>query len=143
MSLKTLKSSELPWYQEGLRFECTGCGKCCSGPSGYVWVSEGEMQAMANHLNLTLDQFKRKYTRQKDNRYSLTERKTLQGDFDCVFLKDKKCEVYPARPKQCQTYPWWPQNLNSEESWNLAAETCEGISAKAPLVPIEKIQSDQ
>ena len=28
------------WYSEGLRFECTQCGACCSGEPGYVWVDE-------------------------------------------------------------------------------------------------------
>ena len=27
------------WYaEEGLAFECTGCGDCCTGAPGYVWV---------------------------------------------------------------------------------------------------------
>ena len=27
-----------PWYRDGLRFECTRCGHCCTGAPGYVWV---------------------------------------------------------------------------------------------------------
>ena len=38
------------WYKDGLRFECTGCGKCCSGFPGFVWVTEEEMQGIIHHM---------------------------------------------------------------------------------------------
>ena len=133
--------NDLPWYKDGLRFKCTECGKCCTGSPGYVWVSEEEMCAMAAVLKISVDQFKRKYTRQKFNRYALIEKKSLTnaGDFDCIFLKDKKCQIYQARPSQCRTFPWWQENLNSEESWKLAKNECEGINDDAPVVPYEQI----
>lgn len=133
------KSSPLPWYKEGLHFQCTECGKCCTGASGYVWVTEQEMESIAQHLNLSVESFKKKYTRQKNNRYALIERKSLEGDYDCIFLKDKKCMIYQTRPKQCRTFPWWKENLTSEASWKLAAQSCEGINNEAPLVPYEVI----
>lgn len=129
----------LPWYKDGLRFKCTECGKCCTGPSGFVWVSEEEMQAMADTLDISLELFKKKYVRHRDNRYALVERKTKGGDYDCIFLKDKKCEVYQARPQQCRIFPWWPENLKSEESWQSAAQECEGINPDAPLIPYSEI----
>ena len=128
-----------PWYKDGLRFKCTECGKCCTGPSGYVWVNDDEMTALAEKLGISLDLFKRKYTRMRDNRYALTERQTQAGDYDCVFLKDKKCQVYDARPTQCRNFPWWKENLHSEESWKLAAKDCEGINDEAPLTPYSQI----
>src|SRR5262245_18529291 len=27
-----------PWYQDGLEFTCTRCGKCCTGEPGFVSV---------------------------------------------------------------------------------------------------------
>lgn len=126
-----------PWYKGGLRFQCTGCGKCCTGSPGYVWVTEEEMAGMAALLNISSDLFKRRYTRKRDNRYCLTEKKSQ--DHDCVFLKDKKCLVYEARPQQCRTFPWWEENLKSEESWKCAAEHCEGINDTAPLVSYQEI----
>ena len=142
MTTEEPKKSPFPWYKEGLKFECTGCGKCCSGASGYVWVSEPEMQAIADVLKMPLDLFKRKYTRQKNNHYSLIEKKALNGEFDCIFLKNNQCEVYQARPIQCRTFPWWQQNLNTEASWELAAKECEGINDSAPTVPFDFIQSE-
>jgi len=131
--------SRLPWYKEGLRFKCTECGKCCTGPSGFVWIDEEEMKGMAAILNISLELFKRKYVRQCNNRHALVEKKSPNGDYDCIFLKDKKCLVYQARPSQCRTFPWWQENLNTEQSWKLAAENCEGIHDEAPLVPYEQI----
>lgn len=130
-------STPRPWYKDGLRFKCTECGKCCSGPSGNVWVSEEEMIAIADFLHISLDHFKRKYVRLREKRYALVEMKSQ--NYDCVFLKDKKCSIYPVRPTQCRTYPWWQENLNSEESWKLAAESCEGINEEAPIVPYSQI----
>lgn len=137
MSNEENDSTPHPWYKEGLRFKCTECGKCCSGPSGHVWVSEEEMMAISTFLQIPLDLFKRKYVRLRDKRYALVEMKSQ--NHDCVFLKDKKCSIYPVRPAQCRTYPWWQENLNSEESWKLAAESCEGISEDAPVVPYSQI----
>lgn len=131
--------STLPWYKDGLRFKCTECGKCCTGASGFVWITEEEMSAMAHSLNISLELFKRKYTRRRNNRYALIEKKTQNQEFECVFLKDKKCQVYQNRPQQCRTFPWWQENLNTEESWKLAAQECEGIHDEAPLVPFSQI----
>jgi Fe-S-cluster containining protein len=128
------------WYSEGLKFKCTECGKCCTGAPGYVWVSQKEMEAMATFLNISLQEFMRKYTRKVGQRYSLLESKK---NYDCVFLKDRKCQVYGARPTQCRTYPWWPQNLRSEQAWEETARVCEGINAEAPLVTFETIEEQR
>ena len=130
-------SPPLPWYKDGLRFKCTECGKCCTGPSGNVWVSDKEMTAIAEFLKISLGLFKRKYVRLREKSYALVEMKSQ--NHDCVFLKDKKCSIYPVRPVQCRTYPWWQENLNSGESWKLAAESCEGINEEAPVVPYSQI----
>ncbi len=128
----------LPWYKDGLRFKCTECGKCCTGSPGNVWVSEQEMSSISKLLNISIELFKRKYVRQRNNRFALIEKKSQNND--CIFLKDNKCLIYQARPKQCRTFPWWRENLNSEDSWKSAAEDCEGINDKAPLVPLNEIE---
>ncbi len=134
------QDSSLPWYKNGLRFKCTECGKCCTGAPGFVWLTLEEMEAIAKHLDITLDLFKRKYVRMRNNRYSLIEKKSKNNA--CVFLEENKCQIYQARPKQCRTFPWWKENLNTEESWKLAAIDCEGINDQAPLVPLSEITLD-
>ncbi len=130
-------SDFLPWYREGLPFECTGCGNCCTGSEGYVWVDEEEITAMADFLRLSADQFGVQYLRQVGrSRYSLLEDRTTG---DCVFLARKQCAVYPVRPKQCRTYPFWSENLASPANWQAAARECRGIGQGAPLVPYREI----
>ena len=129
-----------PWYAQGLRFECTGCGQCCTGAPGYTWVSDEEIQKIAEFLDLTINEFSQKYLRRVKGRLSLIE---LPKTYDCVFLKDKKCQIYPVRPTQCRTYPWWPRNLKSEKDWQEAASFCEGIRANAAVVPFETIEEQR
>ena len=119
------------WFKDGLRFKCTECGKCCTGSPGYVWVTEEDIEAMAKELNLSINVFVKKYLRFKEGRYALIEEESKS--YDCVFLKDKKCQIYHARPKQCRTFPWWVQNLESKEAWQEAAKECEGINQEAPI----------
>lgn len=130
-----------PWYKDGLRFKCTECGKCCTGSAGYVWITLDEMQKMAQSLDISLELFKKRYTRIRDNKFALVEKKSKikEGEYECIFLKDKKCEVYQNRPAQCQTFPWWKSNLNTPESWKIAALDCEGINDNAPVVPYSQI----
>lgn len=127
---------EEPWYVNGLRFKCTECGGCCTGSPGYVWVSELEISEMAAHLNISVESFMEKYVRLVDGKLSLLEDQKDPYTYDCVFLKDKKCQIYSVRPKQCRTFPWWPKNLKSEKDWEKAASFCEGINrVDAPIVP--------
>jgi Fe-S-cluster containining protein len=137
--LKVIQDDK-PWYSEGLNFECTGCGQCCTGAPGYVWVTEDEIIAMANHLELTIHEFTRRYLRRVGLRYSLIEDAKT---FDCVFLKNNKCEIYTVRPIQCRTFPWWPQNLKSKEDWEEAATKCEGIRKLAPSNAFTKIEEQR
>lgn len=130
---------EQPWYHAGLRFECTGCGKCCTGSPGYVWVTEEEINAIAAYLKLPVDKFKRMYTRVKDGQNALTEKRAPY--YDCIFLHDKKCTIYPVRPKQCGTFPFWKGLLSSKENWEEAAKSCEGIRDGAPLIAMQEIQA--
>lgn len=130
-------SSKLSWYKDGLHFKCTECGKCCTGGPGVINITEQEIDKAAHYLNISASTFKKLYTKTKDNQYSLVQKKSQ--NYDCVFLKNKKCQIYPTRPLQCRTFPWWKENLNSEESWKEIAKECEGINTQAPLVPYEKI----
>lgn len=137
--LKMVKDDP-PWYAQGLRFECTGCGQCCTGAPGYVWVNEEEIQTLADFLQLSKEEFSRSYLRQVKGKTSLIE---LPKTYDCIFLKDKKCQVYSVRPIQCRTYPWWSRNLKTEQAWQEAAQYCEGIQSQAPVTPLEVIEKQR
>ncbi len=128
----------IPWYKEGLKFSCTQCGKCCTGSPGVVWINDAEITAMADFLQISIQEFLKRYTHKVDGRLSLRED---PHNYDCVFLKGKTCQLYGARPRQCRTFPWWPENLKSKESWQETAERCEGIDhPEAPLVSLKEIE---
>ena len=128
----------MTWYKKGLRFGCTQCGQCCTGAPGYVWVSDEDIKRMAAFLKITDEEFIGKYTREIDGRLALLE---LPQSYDCIFLQEKKCLLYDARPKQCRTFPFWPENLVSQKAWDATARHCEGINhPDAPLIPLVEIQ---
>ena len=129
----------VPWFDDGLRFKCTGCGKCCTGSPGYVYLSLADLERLAEHFQCTNQEFIAKYGRQVEEQYSLLESETT---YDCVFLKDKQCSVYEARPTQCRTFPWWIYNLRDSHDWEEAGKRCEGINHKdAPIVDSLHIQT--
>lgn len=126
------------WFEEGLKFKCTGCGKCCTGSPGYVFLSERDLLRLAKHFNLSPEEFAQKYTHKVDELYTLLDR---PGSHDCIFLKNNQCSAYEARPTQCRTFPWWIHHLREPSDWEEAATRCEGINHKeAPLVPSLHIQ---
>ncbi len=130
-----VNSDEQPWYADGLRFECTGCGDCCTGGPGYVWVTQAEIDALAARLELTPAAFERKYVRNVGVRRSLKERR----NYDCVFLDaERRCTVYEHRPLQCRTWPFWNSNLKTPEAWQHTCEVCPG-SGHGKLYSLEKI----
>jgi hypothetical protein len=142
MKLNVLDSDSTPspWYSSGLRFSCTQCGNCCTGPPGFVWISEAEIVRLAEYLRITTEQVVERYCRKLAGRFSLKESKNPRnGEYDCVFLKEQPaeaggaapprriCEIYPVRPRQCRTWPFWPSNLHSAQAWAQAGRRCPGM----------------
>lgn len=113
-----------PWYKDGLRFQCTQCGDCCTGAPGFVWVNQEEIDAIAAKINVPVDEFEKRYVRKIGVRRSLVE----FDDGACVFFDTEKrnCKVYEARPRQCRTWPWWNSNVRTEEAWEATREACPG-----------------
>jgi Fe-S-cluster containining protein len=132
-----LPTGEPVWFGEGLRFRCTGCGRCCTGSSGSVNVTREDVARLAEHHGQTAGAFSREYTRRLNGRRVLVNR---PGGTNCIFLKNNACSVYEARPVQCRTYPWWLANIQDAESWAETAKACEGIDhPTAVLVPLTEI----
>lgn len=126
------------WYEKGLSFSCTGCGKCCTGFPGYVWITNEEAQKIAQFLQIPLEKFLVHYVRKLSRGLSLKE---ISPSYACIFYQDKKCTIYPIRPLQCRSFPWWPEIVKNEENWKNASCSCEGINHKsASLVSAETIQ---
>lgn len=126
-----------PWYQDGLRFTCTQCGNCCTGAPGVVWVTDEELQEIADHLDKPIGEIRLFHTRIVRGRLSLTE----YQNGDCTFFDPEKrqCTVYPVRPMQCQTWPLWKSNIASREKWNQVCETCPG-AGQGNFFSLEEIE---
>ena len=124
-----------PWFKDGLRFECTQCGKCCGGSPGYVWVNDQEIAELAVFLNEPEEAVRGVYTRKEGTRRTLREKL----NYDCIFYdREKGCTVYPVRPRQCRTWPFWEANTKTEQNWERTAEGCPGCN-QGDLIPSDEI----
>ena len=130
-------TEQTPWYHEGLRFQCTQCGNCCTGGPGAVWVTEAEIRAIAEFRGLSVGEMKINHTKLIGGQVTLRE----FANGDCTFLdgRTRRCTVYPVRPAQCHTWPFWNSNLESPETWQRAQNDCPGME-KGELVTLEFIQ---
>ena len=129
--------SKQPWYKDGLRFKCTGCGDCCTGAPGYVWVNRADIEAMAAAVEMAVAEFEDRYVRQVGVRKSLVE----HANGDCVFFdnRTRKCRVYKARPRQCRTWPFWQSNVATPEAWAETCRVCPG-SGQGRLYQLDQIE---
>jgi len=133
--------NELPWYRDGLKFQCTQCGDCCTGAPGHVWVNAEEIAALAALIGeADVAVFESKFVRKVGLRKSLNE----YANGDCVFFDTvaRKCTVYGARPRQCRTWPFWDSNLKTPEDWKQTCEVCPG-SGQGQLVPLVQIEEQR
>ena len=127
-----------------MRFKCTLCGNCCSGPEGYVLYTGDEAEAIARRLGVSMDVFIRDYTKETMLGRSLKEKPSPAG-LDCIFLDREKipgkavCGVYEDRPAQCRTWPFWNSIVRSARHWDAASRGCPGINT-GPLIPPEQIR---
>jgi Fe-S-cluster containining protein len=133
-----------PTGERGLRFGCTMCGNCCSGPEGYVLVSDAEVAALAARFGIASAEFIERYTHMTREGRSLRETPSPAG-LDCVFLDRTSvpgravCGVYEDRPTQCRTWPFWGTLVRSRRDWDQAARRCPGIG-RGPLIPPEQVR---
>ena len=127
---------DLPWYHHGLRFECTGCGNCCTGEPGYVWVNDAEIAELAQAVHMDKTPFEAKYVRRVGAHASLIE----LANGDCIFFDalTRRCTLYQARPRQCRTWPFWESTVSAPEDWEETVSACPGCG-QGSLVPAEEI----
>lgn len=110
---------------------CESCGgKCCTGESGYIFVSLNEMENIAKFLNISFEDFLLRYIKKVGYRFSLIE-KALKNEYACVFFDSmsKRCLIYEVRPKQCRDFPFWEVYLEKENLPQLLKE-CKGVKKK-------------
>lgn len=129
--------SPKPWYEKGLRFECTGCGNCCRnhGEYAFVYLAEADIVAIAAHLGLERGVFLERYCQTEDGWVSLRMDRPA-----CPFLSaDNRCGIYPVRPKQCAAWPFWHENLE-RATWEGPVKACCPGIGQGPLRSAAEIE---
>lgn len=111
------------WYQSGLHFSCTRCGRCCRDQDvpTFVFLEGEDIVAISRLLKLGRQTFLDRFAEPSD------EGPVLKNEMGaCIFWDaEHGCRVYAARPIQCRTWPFWPSNLRLEK-WREAARFCPG-----------------
>jgi Fe-S-cluster containining protein len=110
---------------DGVRFQCQGSGQCCTshGEFGFVFVTLSDRQNLAKLLKISTSKFTKTYCEKQNGFFHLIER---PDNPDCLFLKNKKCTVYHARPTQCRTWPFWPEIMNPKAWKKEIVNFCPG-----------------
>ena len=123
------------WYENGIRFECSKCGKCCvsHGDYQYVYLGKSDVEAIASYLNLAVDEFFWKHCKAEDGWICLRQNRDR-----CRFLGRHGCQIYPVRPGQCTSWPFWTENLVYETWFSKVVPACEGVG-RGRLITAEKI----
>lgn len=132
--VKILKRKK--FYQDGIRFECQGCGACCLGRGeyGYVYITAGDRKRISDYLGISTLEFSRRYSARTGNRLHLRD-----PEKNCLFLKESGCTIYAVRPLQCRTWPFWPENMSRKVWERDIAVWCQGIG-KGKLYPADEIE---
>jgi len=114
-----------------LRFSCQpGCTKCCE-VQGFVYLTEGDLQNMAEYVGLPARAFEDKYVVRFKQLLRLRKPRRAQ----CHFLTKEGCSVHPVKPVQCRLYPFWPELVEERAQWEAERKMCPGIG-KGELIQI-------
>ena len=89
--------------QAPVTFQCLRCGNCCRWP-GYVRLTAGEVEAIAEFLGMAAAEFTELYTRLTADRLGLSLCES--GDGSCIFLDaGNVCRIQAVKPGQCRGFP--------------------------------------
>lgn len=130
--------SSKPWYANGLRFECTQCGRCCKNHGRYTFVnlSPRDMERIPKFLGLSRREFLDRFCHTAPGFHP-----SLRFDAEaCPFLDaENRCRIYPVRPMQCETWPFWTENLVEDVWKGEVKECCPGLD-QGPLYSADEIE---
>jgi Fe-S-cluster containining protein len=105
-------------------FHCRQCGDCCSGRGG-IYVRPDEVEAMAALVELSVEEFYRRFVEAS----ALGPRLTVAANGFCVFqLEGNLCRVHPVKPFICRQWPFLPALLVDADELEQAKTACRGIN---------------
>ena len=119
-------------YPVAVRFQCVKCGICCGDTkekTRHILLLRTEAEQIAKATSQPISEFTVKI---KDKApYSYEMKKTKNGK--CVFLENKRCTIYSARPLICRFYPFELKIADSGKYTFLYTSECSGIN-KGPML---------
>ncbi len=95
-------------------FRCRMCGACCRHVRESVPLESLDAFRLAKYLKEkgenvgSMEEVLAAYALPvllSENGYTAFMLKTVGDDDACIFLKDNRCTVHPAKPRACRTYP--------------------------------------
>ena len=142
----TKKTADV-WYANGIQFECQGSGQCCvsHGEYGFVYVTAADRKRMAALRGISTDAFTKQFCVKEEGLFRLLDGEPVKLTPDakaakpCIFLENKRCAVYQARPAQCRTWPFWPETMSAKAWTKDVAKFCPGVG-KGRVWPREEIE---
>jgi len=87
--------------------KCEQCGDCCRTVTPIV-AQEYEVERIAQYLGIKSRKLKRHWDKREDGVYLVPSK-------PCMFLKDGKCSIHPARMVVCKYYPLQRVNYKGQE----------------------------
>jgi hypothetical protein len=106
-------------------FECLKCGDCCKGYGG-TYVSESDIDAIADYLDMEAADFKSTYCEYSGGKPVLSQK----SDGYCVFW-DELCTIHPVKPRMCRRWPYIRSVLVDINNWYAMGSMCPGIRRDA------------
>lgn len=99
---------------DDVSFHCSCCGKCCRHIKESVMLESLDIYKITRFLKgidpavTGMDTFIEKYTTMAYLAlgYPIVLLKTKGSDDSCIFLKNNRCMVQPAKPWVCRLYPF-------------------------------------
>ena len=113
-------------------FKCRQCGECCKGYGG-TFVTEKEIKAIVDYLNIDPEHFVDKYCQVSGEKPVLAQ----DGNAYCVFW-DGLCTIHPVKPRMCRNWPFIKSVLVDINNWHIMAALCPGIRTDFPDSAIKK-----
>jgi Fe-S-cluster containining protein len=107
-------------------FKCRQCGECCKGYGG-TFVTEKEIQAIADYLNTDPKSFVDDYCQMSGEKPVLAQGRNSY----CVFWNGL-CTIHPVKPRMCKNWPFIKSVLVDINNWYIMAEFCPGIRTDLP-----------
>jgi Fe-S-cluster containining protein len=116
------------FFDQGLRFTCQECGRCCTGAPGRVFLPAGRLSKVAALLERPAADLVRNDLLPAPGGFRIRE----DAGGRCRFLREAGgCRIYPVRPPQCISYPFWFQILRRAENWQALRRQCPGAGRGA------------